>query len=173
MPDFSNLRDKLKSAVEQVTDFTKDAASKTADSAKALTRVTKLKLDINTEKDSIKKAYTELGRLYYETHKDNPEGDFAQLINEINLCAQNINEMEAEIEYLRTQDVKDSNIDVDFEEIVTAAEEAADAADAVVDAAVDAVEDAVDAAAEKLDISGFGSDDDAAKDDGDKPDGWL
>ncbi len=69
------------------------AARKTRDTA----RIAKLNMDISGRRDTIRRAYSDIGKLYYEMHKDAPEGFFVQLCQEIELAESSIAAMEAEI----------------------------------------------------------------------------
>lgn len=110
--DFDNIKAKLKATfnvvadktvdiAEKTVDKTKELASKTADKAKDTARIAKLSVEINGEKDTIKKAYLEIGKLYYEMHRDNPDGFFAQLCDEVSVANANIAAKEAEIAALK------------------------------------------------------------------------
>ena len=120
MFDFGNFKSKMKDSLSKAADVTKDLAEKTADKAKDASRIAKLTLEINSEKDVIKKAYAEIGKLYYETHKDDPEGFFIQLCDEVTLAQENIAAKEAEIAELKagSADDDDDSIVVEFEEII-------------------------------------------------------
>jgi len=89
--------DKTKDFAEKAADKTKDFAEKAADKAKATARIAKLNIEISSEKDNMKKTYLEIGKLYYDTHKENPEGFFIQLCEEIALAEKNIADKQAEI----------------------------------------------------------------------------
>lgn len=128
MKDFSELKNKVLSSLGKAADMGKEIANKAvdagkdlaenvADKAKAGTRIAKLSVEIATEKENMKKAYLEIGKLYYDTHKDDPEGFFIQLCDEITLAQKNIDEKEAEIEELKAGDDEDA-IEVEFEEVV-------------------------------------------------------
>jgi len=129
--DFMGLKDKLLSTLGQtadnVKDFAgkagdgaKDLAEKAADKAKAGGRIAKLTMEISTEKEALKKAYVEIGRLYYDTHKDDPEGFFIQLCEEVGLAQQKIADKEAEIAALKEEfnGKGEPDIAVEFEEVV-------------------------------------------------------
>ena len=125
MFDFGNFKSKMKDSFSKAADVTKDLAEKTADKAKDASRIAKLSLEIGSEKDVIKKAYAEIGKLYYETHKDDPEGFFIQLCDEVTLALENIAAKEAEIAELKagSGDDDDDSIVVEFEEIIEEAAE--------------------------------------------------
>ncbi len=156
--DFNGLKDKLLSALGQASegakefagkaaDATKDFAEKAADKAKAGTRIAKLNIEIAQQKENMKKAYLEMGKLYYDTHKDNPDELFNVLCEEIAAAEKAVAEREAEIEDLKNGGEPD--VDVEFEEVVeqaeTAAEEGKDAAEACCDCAGEAAEECKDA----------------------------
>ena len=118
MADFDNIKAKLKATfrvvadktvdiAEKTVDKTKDIAAKTADKAKDTARIAKLSVEINGEKDTIKKAYLEIGKLYYEMHRDNPDGFFAQLCDEVSVANANIAAKEAEIAELKAGTAED------------------------------------------------------------------
>ena len=115
--------DATKDIAEKAADATKDIAEKAADKAKAGGRIAKLNIEIATERDNMKKTFIEIGKLYYDTHKDDSDGFFIQLCEEIALAEKNIADKEAEIAELKAEKADDS-IEVEFEEIV-AEEEAA------------------------------------------------
>ena len=75
------------------------AARKTKD----MSHIAKLNVDIASERDTIKRAYNEIGKLYYETHREDPEGFFVQLCQEIDVAYDTIAAKEAEIVRLKTQ----------------------------------------------------------------------
>ncbi|MCC8078913.1 MAG: hypothetical protein LIO57_02465 [Oscillospiraceae bacterium] len=125
MINFNSLKDKALGAMGQAADYTKDAANKAAEKAKSGTRIAKLKMDIAGERETIKKAYSEIGKLYYDTHKDAPEGFFIQLFEEVAMAQESISKMEAEIETLKDSGEEDDSIEVEFEEVVAEEETAA------------------------------------------------
>ena len=92
--DFGELKNKFLSALGKTTDATKDFAGKAADTTKDIAgkaadkvkaggRIAKLNIEIAQEKDNMKKTYVEIGKLYYDTHKDDPDGFFIQLCEEV------------------------------------------------------------------------------------------
>lgn len=119
MAEFYDLKEKVMSTLGAVADMTKGAAVKTADAAKNMTRIAKLSVEVGSEKDTIKKAYAEIGKIYYDLHKDAPDDLFAQLCEEITLTLKNIEAKEAEIAELKVTSDRNENsdIEVEFEEI--------------------------------------------------------
>lgn len=152
MKDFSELKDKVLSSIgkaadagkdlaNKAADAGKDIANKAADKAKAGTRIARLSVDIASERENLKKAYIEIGKLYYDTHRDDPEGFFIQLCDEVALAQKNIADKEAEIEQLKSHGEDAADIDVEFEEVVAeeeaAAAESVDAAPAIEEPAIE------------------------------------
>ncbi len=84
--------------------------------AKDLTEIAKLKIDSAAEEDAIRKAYIEIGKLYFSQHAADPDPAFASL------CAQ-IAERKEKIAYNdeRITDIKlsDGISDADIEAMAT------------------------------------------------------
>ena len=129
------LFDTILAALSQAADATRDAAGKAADAtrgiagaaadkAKAGGRIAKLTMDVAREREEMKKTYLEIGKLYYDTHKDAPEGFFSQLCEEIALAEKSIAAKEAELTELKAgfTGAAAPDVEVEFEEIVDAAE---------------------------------------------------
>ena len=170
MADFNSIKDKILSgldkAIDKTVDFagkaadevkeaaaktagkTRDMAEKAADKAKVGARIAKLNIEISSEKENMKKTYLEIGKLYYDTHKDAPEGFFIQLCEEIALAEQNIAEKEAEIESLKAED--DGSIKVEFEEIIDEEPEAEEKAEEVIETVGEVVEEVIETVEEKI-----------------------
>lgn len=134
MKDLSELKNKVLSTIGKAADAGKDIANKAADAgkdvadkvavkAKTGTRIAKLSIDIANEKENMKKTYLEIGKLYYDTHKDDPEGFFIQLCDEVALSQKSIEEKEAEIDALRAESGEDADVEVEFENVVSGDEQ--------------------------------------------------
>ena len=117
MFDFNNIKNKVMDSLNKAADTTKDFADKATDKAKDVSRIAKLTFEISSEKEVIRKAYSEIGRLYYETHKDDPESMFIQLCDEVSLAQENIAAKEAEISELKSRSDVDGSITVEFEHV--------------------------------------------------------
>ena len=68
----------------------KEIYDKGTEKAKVLSRIAKLTLEYNGEGEDLKKAYMEIGKLYYEENSANPQGFFAPLFEKVReiLCDQ-------------------------------------------------------------------------------------
>jgi len=121
--DFKEFSGKAADATGNAAGKVKDFTLLAVHSAKRLGRKAKLTLEINAQKDIIKKNYLEIGKLYYETRKDAPEGFFVQLCEEVSAAMAEIEAREAEIASMKTDDAEPA-ADADFEAVVeeTAAE---------------------------------------------------
>lgn len=101
MPEFRKKAGAAANAAAgKVRTFALFAAKKT----KNVSRIAKLNVDIAAERDSIKRAYREIGKLYYETHRDAPEGFFVRLCQDIDHSMASIASMEAEVVRLKTEE---------------------------------------------------------------------
>ncbi len=121
MADINEFKERFVNTFETVADKTKVFAGMAADKAKAMARVAKLTLEINGEKDAMKKAYIEIGKLYYEKHREDPDGFFVQLCDEVTMAMESIAAKEAEIAALKAE-ISDfgggDDVDVEFESVV-------------------------------------------------------
>ena len=134
MKDFNEIKNAVLSSIgkaadagkgiaSKAADAGKGIASKAADKAKSSARIAKLTVEIANEKENMKKAYIEIGKLYYDTHKDDPEGFFIQLCDEVGIALKSIADKEAEIEELKSSETDDeADIEVEFEKVVEADE---------------------------------------------------
>ena len=100
MADFRKTAGKVAGfAAGKAKTFALFAAKKTKD----VSHIAKLNVDIASERDCIKRNYLEIGKLYYETHREDPESYFMQLCQEIDLSLESIARMESEIARLKTE----------------------------------------------------------------------
>ncbi len=120
MKDFSDIKNAVLSSIGKAADAGKGIANKAADKAKSGARIAKLTVEIAGEKENMKKAYMEIGKLYYDTHKDDPEGFFIQLCDEVSLAQRSIAEKEAEIDSLKLSEDDDAGEAEEFEKLVEA-----------------------------------------------------
>ena len=133
--NLDQVKNLFTSLKEKGTEYASVAADKTRDAA----RIAKLSVDLNTEKDNLKKAYLELGKAYFEENKDKAEGLFAQLCEEISAVNARIDDMQKELEGLKGS-FKAAEAP-DFEEVVASEEEEADITVEVVEEPCEACEE--------------------------------
>lgn len=70
--------------------------------SKQLAEITKLSLNNASEEDAIKKAYVEIGKLYYAERGMAPEAAYAALCEKVTAAKVNIEENKARIEDLKS-----------------------------------------------------------------------
>ena len=117
MSDFNDFKGKAGTIVSKAAGAAKNLASAAATKTKQVSRIAKLNMDIVSQKETIKKAYSELGKLYYENHHDAPEGLLLQSCQEIDVAKAAIADMEEEIAQLKAG-AADEIQDADFETVV-------------------------------------------------------
>ena len=92
--DFESVKDKAvvlaQSGVTKAKELTgtgitkaKELANAGAAKARELSEIGKLKVQNSTEQEAIRKAYSDLGKLYYAEHGSTPESAFAELCQSI------------------------------------------------------------------------------------------
>lgn len=123
MSSFNELKEKAADLALSAAEKARDLAAFAADKAKKASRAAKLKLEISAEKENIETAYAEIGKLYYEAHKDAPEGFFLQLCEEISAAKAAIEAKEAELADLKSEICEDVDDLCDFETVVSETEE--------------------------------------------------
>ena len=113
--DLNQLKGILNVAKEKGTEFAGVAAEK----AKLTAKLAKLSAEYSGEKESLKKAYAELGKAYYEKYQGSAEGLFAQLCDEVTAVGKRAAALKEEIDGLKAS-LRDEGIA--FEEVVAEAE---------------------------------------------------
>lgn len=119
MSGFSDFMDKVGAFASKAAETAKDVAGVAATKTKQVSRIAKLNMDISGQKDAAKKAYTELGKLYYESHHDAPEAGLAQVCQQIDIAMASIASMEEEIARIKESMTADEQAqDADFASVV-------------------------------------------------------
>ena len=91
--------------------------------AKQLTEIGKLKMQSSSERDSIRRAYLELGKLYYAERGSAPEPGYADLCQKVTNAMAKIeynNERIADIKaagHLTDEEVEDASYEDDEDEV--------------------------------------------------------
>ena len=126
-----NIMGKVKEVADSNT--VRDIYEQGAGKAKSYGQIAKLALEINGDREELKRVFAEIGQLYYEQAKDAPEGFFRALFAQAEQIKANISAKEEEISYLKSE-VSPAAADIDveiaeFEEVVsdTAADGAGEA----------------------------------------------
>ena len=133
MANFESIKERVLATAGKVADKSVGIAKVAGDKAKILGRITKLKTEIAMEKDNAKKNFAEIGKLYHEKNKHNPDPDMKQAIEEIDLSHEKIAKKKLEVEKLKKQ------LADDYDEVVEDVKEAAEDVVASVEEKVEAV----------------------------------
>ena len=131
----------LKSTFETLKDQATDLAQAGVAQSKRLAEIAKLKMANMAEEDAIKKAYIELGKLYYAEQGATPDGAYASACERITASKALIETNNERIAELK----QPGDPEPEAEAAAEAVEEAvADAVESAVEAVADAVEDKQD-----------------------------
>lgn len=159
--------DKIRKVANEVAEKSVALAKKAADKAVETAKLAKLNTEIMAEREKVKKAYQEIGKVYYHLHKDDAEEEFASAIANLEFAIGNIRAKNAEIQRMKSDDLGDITSEdiaaaaeeeiIDavteseeelFEDVEKAVEEAAEEAQEAVEEAAEEVAEAVEEAAE-------------------------
>lgn len=120
-----NLAGKVKDVAESGT--VRGIYEQGAERAKAYGTIAKLTLEVNGDAEELKRVYTEIGKLYFEQNRENPEGFFTSLFSQVEEINARIHEKEDTINELKARLEADKAADIDieigdFEDIVDSTE---------------------------------------------------
>ena len=118
--NLDSLMDAVTNLRERGAEYAGVAMDKTKDAA----RLARLTVAQSGEKEALKKAYIELGKMYYEEHLTDAEGLYAQLVEEVDAVSARIAEMQSEIDALKGSFRAGS--EASFEDVVAQDEESDD-----------------------------------------------
>ena len=104
--------DSLKANANVLKDKATDLAQTGAAESKRLAEIAKLKSANLSEENAIKKAYIEIGKLYYEQMAAAPGEDFAAACEKITAAKANIEANNDRIAELKTKDDKIEDLEV-------------------------------------------------------------
>ncbi len=77
-----------------------------ADKAKEVVEITKLNGEINREERNIESTFAEIGKIIFETEKDNPESLVAEQIQRVLASRANIDTLRTRIRELKLEDAE-------------------------------------------------------------------
>ena len=101
--DFDRFKEKALATAGKVADKSASIARAAGDKAKLVGRITKLKTEIAMEKDAVRKNFADIGKLYYEKHRENPDPDMAQAVAEVSLSLDTIEAKQQEVVALKKE----------------------------------------------------------------------
>lgn len=129
---------------EKATDLAQSGVA----TSKKLAEIAKLKTNNMAEEDAIKKAYVEIGKLYYAEHGQSPDGAYAAACEKITASRAAIEANNDRIAELKESGADDGEAIVETEDFADVAAEAEDLADEVKEKVADVAEDVKEAAQE-------------------------
>ena len=106
-----------------------DVYEKGAGRAKDYGHAVKLTLEMNGETEELKRVYNEIGKLYYQENKDNPQGVYAPLFARADELIASILDKDEQVKTMKDnfdREYEGEDIDVEiynFEDIVDATED--------------------------------------------------
>lgn len=103
MTNFDEFKKAAAETAGTVADKSIVFARKVADKTKCVARIAVLRAEIAGEKDLLRNDFKELGKAYYNHHKDDPEPALAQLCTDVSVAAERIAAKRKEIEQLKEQ----------------------------------------------------------------------
>ena len=104
MADYKSiLKGTLNSVTKKAKDYVesgslKEAYDKGSTTARCYANIAKLSLQINGELEEENKVFIEIGRLCYDENRDNPDGRYAPLFDELKALDERIEKMREELE---------------------------------------------------------------------------
>ena len=104
MADYKSiLKGTLNSVTKKAKDYVesgslKEAYDKGSTTARCYANIAKLSLQINGELEEQNKVFIEIGRLCYDENRDNPDGRYAPLFDELKAMDERIEKMREELE---------------------------------------------------------------------------
>ena len=108
MSFWNDLGEKVQSGSKIVAEKAKTGGKAVADKAKELSQIASLKAQIASEENVINKNYKELGKAYYEAHKDEEEFAYSEYMTNIKNAFIKKAELSNEVERLTAADVVDA-----------------------------------------------------------------
>ena len=124
--DFKDTFDTLK---DKATDLAQAGVAQ----SKRLAEIAKLKMANMAEEDAIKKAYIEIGKLYYAEQGASPDGAFAAACEWVTASKAAIEANNDRIAELKQPGDPEPEVEVEIEAVAETVEEAAEAVEAAVE----------------------------------------
>ena len=111
MANYDEIKKKAKEALETIADVSVEAYKIAEEKAKVLARRAKLNAEITHEKSVIRRLKLDIGGLYYDLHKDDPEDALKQSCESITASLDSIAAKRAELEDLKRGSQGDSDVE--------------------------------------------------------------
>lgn len=82
---------------DKMSDALNDAANDITNKAKEFSEVSSLNAQIRSQEKTIESTYREIGKLYYEAHKDSEEDVYSEQIRQITNAMQTAEKLRADV----------------------------------------------------------------------------
>ena len=126
MATFDDLKKKAMDAADVIADVSVDLYKKAEAKTKELARMAKLQADNASDRTTIKKLYLQIGRAYYETHKQFPAEEFEQSCAEITTLFDQIDVRKAELDAIKASRTETADDDFEDAEATECSDESCD-----------------------------------------------
>ena len=112
MANMDDLKKKAKDALDTIADVSAEAYKMAEEKAKVVAKWTKLNAEIAREKAHVRRLEGEIGKKYYELHKDDAEDDLKFGCEGITAALDLIAANKSELEEMKTRgDVEDAEVE--------------------------------------------------------------
>lgn len=82
---------------DKVSDVINNTANEISDKAKEISEVSSLNVQIRSQEKIIESTYLEIGKTYYESHKNATEDDLYELISKITAAKETADRLKEEV----------------------------------------------------------------------------
>jgi len=103
MANFDDFKQKTTEAAEYIAARSINLAKAAAEKTKLIAKISRIKAEIITEKDSVRRAYLELGKLYYMNFRDDAAPTLAAACDKISASLAEIMIKKAQIEECKAE----------------------------------------------------------------------
>ena len=102
MSNFDEFKKVAKETMETIADRSVELYKIAEEKTKIIAKRTKLSAEIAVEKGGVRNLYKEIGKMYYDNHKDAPEEPLADMCAEVGSAMDRITEKQQELDDLKT-----------------------------------------------------------------------
>lgn len=110
MLNFDELKDKVLATAGTVAEKTAEFAKAAADKTVVLGKLTKLNTELAKERDTLRRTYAEIGRMYYEKHKDDAEEELQQAVADAEQSLKLLDAKKKQVDALKAE-LSESGVD--------------------------------------------------------------
>jgi len=151
MANFDNIKEIALDSAGKVADKTVSIAKTVGEKAKLAGKITKLRTEIAVEKDTARKAYYEIGKLYFEKHGKHPDPEMAQAVAEVGVALEKAAAKLEEVGRLKKQLVAAGGTETVEEAVEDAVKVVAKKVEETVDEVTDTVKEVAEEIEDKID----------------------